>query len=61
MPMRTVRVALAGSLGPPEIRAFLPVAPDWFAVRGAACRDGQRGAEVESNRVRDLVRLLQQS
>ena len=32
-----VTIALAGSLGRSLIRTLKPTAPDWFAVRGAAC------------------------
>src|SRR6185312_17402387 len=39
-----VPIALAGSLGPREIQTLLPLRPDWFAVRGAACRGRQREA-----------------
>jgi uncharacterized protein (UPF0264 family) len=52
-----VTVALAGSLGPGEIRVLLPVRPDWFAVRGAACRDRQRSAAIDEDRVRRLAIL----
>jgi (5-formylfuran-3-yl)methyl phosphate synthase len=48
-----VRVALAGALGPSQIAELLPTAPDWFAVRGAAC-DGGRGGTVSARRVRAL-------
>jgi uncharacterized protein (UPF0264 family) len=53
-----IRVALAGSLGPEEIRRLLPARPDWFAVRGAACRGRDRGQAVDAGRVRELVELL---
>jgi uncharacterized protein (UPF0264 family) len=53
-----VPVALAGTLGPEEIRALRPARPNWFAVRGAACRDRQRGAAVDVARVRLLAELL---
>ena len=36
-----LRLALAGSLGPATIAELLPVQPDWFAVRGAACAAGE--------------------
>src|SRR5262245_38997694 len=52
-----VRVALAGSLTPRDVEALLPLRPDWFAVRGAACLDGRRGAELDGERVRRLVKL----
>ena len=48
---------LAGSLGPAEIERLLPLAPDWFAVRGAAC-EGGRGGRVTEPRVRALVELM---
>jgi uncharacterized protein (UPF0264 family) len=53
-----VRVALAGSLGPEQLRQLLPLRPDWFAVRGAACEGNDRRGAVSARRVRDLVRLL---
>lgn len=52
-----VRVALAGSLGISEITALAPLAPDWFAVRGAAC-DGGRTGQIRSRRVRELSNLI---
>jgi (5-formylfuran-3-yl)methyl phosphate synthase len=53
-----VRVALAGSLGPEQIRDLLPLRPDWFAVRGAACAGSDRRQAVSAGRVRALVGLL---
>jgi (5-formylfuran-3-yl)methyl phosphate synthase len=53
-----VPVALAGSLGVEQIRTLLPLEPDWFAVRGAACRAERRAGSVEAGRVRRLVTLL---
>lgn len=50
-----VRVALAGSLGLPEIELLRALKPDWFAVRGAACRGAQRGASIDAVRVAGLV------
>ena len=50
-----VRVALAGSLGIKEIESLGGVDPDWFAVRGAACRNGERGGEIDADRVRALA------
>lgn len=54
-----VRVALAGSLGMREIAELLPAAPDWFAVRGAACGAGDRAGTIDVERVRDLAQLVQ--
>jgi uncharacterized protein (UPF0264 family) len=53
-----VPIALAGSLGPAEIRILLPLGPDWFAVRGAVCRGRQRYATIEESRVRSLAVLV---
>jgi uncharacterized protein (UPF0264 family) len=52
-----VRVAFAGSLRPDNIRRLLQVAPDWFAVRGAACVGGRDGP-VAANQVRQLRTLI---
>jgi (5-formylfuran-3-yl)methyl phosphate synthase len=53
-----VPVALAGSLGRSLIRTLKPTAPDWFAVRGAACHGLQRTAVIDAEKVRDLVDLV---
>ena len=51
-------LALAGSLGPAEIRLLLPLRPNWFAVRGAACPNRRRDAPIDEEAVRQLVALL---
>jgi uncharacterized protein (UPF0264 family) len=51
-------VALAGSLGPPEMARLRSAEPDWFAVRSAACREGRRDGVICPDRVRRLVRSL---
>jgi uncharacterized protein (UPF0264 family) len=48
-----IPIALAGSLDEAAIEKLLPLAPDWFAVRGAACVGGRRGT-VCADRVRRL-------
>jgi uncharacterized protein (UPF0264 family) len=48
-----LRVALAGSLTLATLPRALALAPDWIAVRGAACEDGRSG-EVSTARVRAL-------
>jgi uncharacterized protein (UPF0264 family) len=53
-----VRVALAGSLRRAELVQLRPAAPDWFAVRGAVCREGDRGQSLDADAVRSLVDLL---
>jgi (5-formylfuran-3-yl)methyl phosphate synthase len=54
-------VALAGSLDEPAIRRLRPLEPDLFAVRGAACRGGDRNAPVDRDRVARLVEAVRQS
>ena len=53
-----VKIALAGSLGVAEIQALLAAQPDWFAVRGAVCAEGDRQAGVQMDKVRQLVEML---
>jgi uncharacterized protein (UPF0264 family) len=53
-----LKIALAGSLGRDEIAGLRRLSPDWFAVRGAACRDGRRDAEIDADRVRGLAQLI---
>jgi uncharacterized protein (UPF0264 family) len=52
-------VALAGSLDEDDIRRFLPLQPDIFAVRGAACQGGNRNAPIDPERVARLVAVAQ--
>jgi uncharacterized protein (UPF0264 family) len=53
-----VRVALAGSLGRVRIGELHDVDPDWFAVRGAVCRDDCRTAVIDPERVRALAEYV---
>jgi len=53
-----VRAALAGSLRLPEITLLQPIDPDWFAVRGAVCRRGERDQAIDEDRIRSLVQVL---
>lgn len=48
---------LAGSLGLTEIETLLPLAPDYVAVRGAACA-GSRRAGLDRQRLRGLRQLV---
>jgi (5-formylfuran-3-yl)methyl phosphate synthase len=48
-------VAVAGSLDEAAIRRLRPLSPDIFAVRGAACRGGDRNGAVDRERVARLV------
>ena len=53
-----LRLALAGSLNEVTILDLRPVHPDILAVRGAACRDGQRDGTVDVARVRRLTECV---
>ena len=48
-------VALAGSLDEAAIVRLAGLEPDYFAVRGAACRSGDRHSSIDSGRVARLV------
>ncbi len=48
---------IAGSLGMPELRAILPLRPDYVAVRGAAC-NGERTGELDAVRVGALCEFV---
>jgi uncharacterized protein (UPF0264 family) len=48
-------VALAGSLDVEAIHRLRPLEPDIFAVRGAACRAGDRRGPIDPERVARLV------
>src|SRR5262249_22459920 len=50
--------ALAGGLRPGDLKTLATVRPDWFAVRGAACRAGRREEAIDPEAVRRLVGLL---
>jgi uncharacterized protein (UPF0264 family) len=53
-----VKLALAGSLGCEGIANLMSVQPDWFAVRGAACRHGRRGSTIDAGAVRRIAAVL---
>jgi uncharacterized protein (UPF0264 family) len=53
-----VRIALAGSLTLAEIKRLRGARPDWFAVRGAVCDEGDRRGAVQAERVRRLADYL---
>jgi uncharacterized protein (UPF0264 family) len=55
---QNIRLALAGSLQQPHLVELRSLRPTWFAVRGAACRDGERAGIVCEERVRGLKRLV---
>jgi uncharacterized protein (UPF0264 family) len=52
-----VLVALAGSLDESAVRKLAPLAPDWFAVRGAVCVGGRDGTVCVDRvrRLRDVI------
>jgi uncharacterized protein (UPF0264 family) len=51
-------LALAGGLDEAAIDRLLPLEPDLFAVRGAACVGGDRRAAIDPSRVAKLVRQV---
>lgn len=57
-----VRLALAGSLGIPEVERILQCgSPQWIAVRGAVCERGHREQTISADRVRQLAERLRQA
>jgi uncharacterized protein (UPF0264 family) len=55
---RPLLLALAGSLDEVAIARLAPLAPELFAVRGAACTGGDRRAAIDRERVAGLVRAI---
>ena len=55
---RNMVMVLGGSIDLPAIQSLLTLAPDYLAVRTAACRGGQRNGEIDVNRVRQLVQIV---
>jgi uncharacterized protein (UPF0264 family) len=53
-----LHIALAGSLRRDQIATLRTLNPDWLAVRGAVCRQGQRDSTIDTRRVRDLAELM---
>lgn len=53
-----MQVALAGSLSLATIPSALTLAPEWIAVRGAACLGGERQTSIDSQCVSHLARLV---
>lgn len=56
-----VSVALAGSLDATRMKALQPASPDWFAIRGAGCRQGRRELLLDRERVRQLAAVAADS
>ncbi len=54
---KSIAVALAGSLNEERIRELLPLNPDFFGVRGAACIGGRAGM-ISAERVQSLKALI---
>ena len=52
------RLAVAGSLGLPEIRKLIPTRVDMIGVRGSVCQSGDRGARLDRQRVDALLQSL---
>lgn len=54
-----LKTALAGGLDEAAIDRLSFLEPDWFAVRGAACRHGDRRGTVDPRRVARLARRVE--
>ncbi len=55
---RDLEVVLAGSLTAPGVRRAAALGPDAVGVRGAACRGGRRGGDLDPQAIRELARAL---
>jgi uncharacterized protein (UPF0264 family) len=53
-----IEVALAGSLQLRQIAEVMQYRPAWIAVRGAACRNGNRNEPICEERVLAITRML---
>ncbi len=52
-----LQLALAGGLTIPRIKQLQHLKPDWFAVRGSACKSGDRTSRVSYKAVKKLAVL----
>ncbi|MCW5626801.1 MAG: hypothetical protein KIT73_18940, partial [Burkholderiales bacterium] len=52
-----LHVALAGAIGFDQVAALRTLGVDIVGVRGCVCRNGDRGAAIDADRVRQLVRV----
>jgi (5-formylfuran-3-yl)methyl phosphate synthase len=59
-PLRVARLrfALAGSLSVEHIPLLADLKPDWLAVRGAVCRQRDRGAVLDGERIEQWAQAL---
>jgi uncharacterized protein (UPF0264 family) len=53
--------AVAGSLRAADLPRLVPLQPDVIAVRGAACRSGDRTAEIDADAVRRFRQTLRKT
>lgn len=53
-----IAVALAGSLTRSDLLQLQPLPVTWFAVRGAACRKGDRTATIDGKNIRSLLAMI---
>ena len=51
-------LAVAGGLTPENLKATAALRPDVIAVRGAACRDGDRMKDLDQRRVAELAEIV---
>jgi dihydroneopterin aldolase len=55
---RSLLVGLAGSLRKEQVPSLLALAPDLLGFRGALCRGGKRGGELDSAACREVRALI---
>ncbi len=53
------KIVLAGGLDLPAIVRLAPLSPDYFAVRGAVCRGGDRRSTLDVSLVAEIARVVQ--
>ncbi|MDR3619094.1 MAG: (5-formylfuran-3-yl)methyl phosphate synthase [Paludisphaera borealis] len=53
-----LKLAIAGGLTPETIQDLAALEPDLIAVRGAACEDGDRRADIDERRVSELAAIV---
>jgi (5-formylfuran-3-yl)methyl phosphate synthase len=53
-----IKVALGGSLTLDAAKKLKPLAPDWFAVRGAVCLGSKRASDIDPDKIRQWKQML---
>jgi (5-formylfuran-3-yl)methyl phosphate synthase len=56
---RRLGVALAGSLGPRELRGLMNTGAQWLGVRGAVCSTQDRSSSLDPKRLGEMISLFE--